>query len=83
MMMSFFYFLPWLIEPRVALGFYIISFVWFLFGWSVAIAHMIILIKTWKNNQREACYHGCAIVIILLSYAIVITGAVNGYLVTV
>ncbi|MEM7600035.1 MAG: hypothetical protein AAF357_01310 [Verrucomicrobiota bacterium] len=77
------YYLPWLIEPRVALGPYILAFFWFLAVWIVAVIHLVLLVKNFRGEKSNAMRHGLAALLIGVSYVIVLVGLLNGFIVTV
>lgn len=48
---SLLYFMPWIIEPRAGLGFYLLAYFWFLFVWIPMLGHLGIGIK--NKLKRE------------------------------
>lgn len=79
-----FYSLPWTYgATHSALGFYIISFLWFLFAWILMLLHLILGIYNleYKNNNWK--HHITAFGVLIISYIILFIAISNGYMVTV
>lgn len=81
---SLFYFLPWIIEPRAGLGFYIIAFLWFLLAWIPMFLHIAVGVRSRiRNHLVLSNRHFFSALTIFVSYVIVMAGILNGYTVSV
>ncbi|MEM7792495.1 MAG: hypothetical protein AAF546_13915 [Verrucomicrobiota bacterium] len=82
---SFLYYLPWIIDPREALGIYLVAFFWFLGAWIIMFSHLVFGIK--NKIQDKGTFtpkeHFISASIIFCSYLAVFIGAANGFMVTV
>ena len=84
LVMSFFYYLPWMGETSHAkLGPYIIAFFWFVFAWTIMFFYFYRAYKMKNINLSESLLFRNSALIIFVSYVIVLIGALNGVMVSV
>jgi len=84
LVLSLFYYLPWIGETsHWKLGPYVIACLWFLFAWAIMLFYFYHSYKKRKLNLVESSLFRNSGIAILVSYLIFLTGAVNGFVVTV
>ena len=82
--MSLFYYMPWLLEPaRDYVPPYLLAFFWFMGAWLAAIYYGVRAFKLRKIDSSQKNRYISGMAIILVSYVIVWVGIFNGYLLTV
>lgn len=78
------YFSPWMYGATHSnLGFYLLSFFWFLFAWILLIFHLVKFIIRLRKNDSEWKINITNFLAITLCYVSVFIGIANDYMVTV
>ena len=83
LIMSAFWFAPWIGDPRSGLSFYVLAFFWFFIAWIIALGYCVKAFKLRKTDSGAKTMYWIGASIIFISYFIVWAGAVKGYMVTV
>jgi hypothetical protein len=79
-----FYSFPWTLgTSRASLGFYIISFFWFMFAWMFLVIQLFFGIYDKIKNNKNWKHHLIASSLIIISYIVFFIMLSKGYSVTV
>lgn len=78
------YSLPWIYDDaHKALGFYILSFLWFMVAWMIIFLHLIFIVKSKKAKNNKWKHHLLSSVLIVISYVGLFILIINGFMLTV
>lgn len=78
------YFSPWYGDAHGCLGFYIISFLWFLFiAWPTLLVHLVLMVLNIRKHNKDWKHHLTAAIMIIFCYLGLFIGVANNYVMTV
>lgn len=77
------WYLPWIIDPVVALDYYMMAFLWFLVAWILTVGLVALGIREGIKRNKRKIHFFYSSSIMAASYLIIFNGAGHGYMVTI